>query len=62
MLNCFTLILSALRTLRLSLAWGIAALVCGLATGVHAQVPGATVKTDQVRAELLAHAPQGIQA
>ena len=62
MLNCFTLILSALRALRLSLAWGIAALACGLATGVHAQVPGATVKTDQVRAELLAHAPQGIQA
>lgn len=62
MLNCFTLILSALRALCLPWAWGIAALVCGLATGVHAQVTGATVKTDQVRAELLAHAPQGIQA
>ncbi len=62
MLNFFTLILSALRTLRLSWAWGIAALVCGLAPGVHAQMPSATVKTDQVRAELLAHAPQGLQA
>jgi thiol:disulfide interchange protein DsbD len=62
MLNFFTLILSAWRNLRLSLAWCIAALLCGLTTGAHAQVPGTTVKTEQVRAELLAHAPQGLQA
>jgi thiol:disulfide interchange protein DsbD len=28
----------------------------------HAQTPGSSVKTDQVMAELLAHAPQGVQA
>ncbi len=27
----------------------------------HAQTTGSTIKTDQVRAELLAHAPQGVQ-
>jgi thiol:disulfide interchange protein/DsbC/DsbD-like thiol-disulfide interchange protein len=35
-------------------------LTLGLAS--HAQTGGATVKTDQVRAELVAHAPQGVQA
>jgi len=28
----------------------------------HAQTPGSSVKTDQVMAELVAHAPQGVQA
>jgi thiol:disulfide interchange protein DsbD len=62
MLNPFSLFLSALRASRLSSACCIAALWCGLTAPVHAQVPGATFKTEQVRAELLAHAPQGIQA
>lgn len=35
-------------------------LTLGLAS--HAQTGSATVKTDQVRAELVAHAPQGVQA
>ncbi|MGV0961262.1 MAG: protein-disulfide reductase DsbD family protein [Limnohabitans sp.] len=42
----------------------LAALWLGLALcpAVHAQTVGTTLQTDQVRAELLAHAPQGIQA
>ena len=62
MLNTFTFLGSALRaTLRHS---ALAALWLGLwlSPTSHAQTRGATVKTDQVRAELLAHAPQGIQA
>jgi thiol:disulfide interchange protein DsbD len=62
MLNTFTFLGSALRaTLRHS---ALAALWLGLwlSPASHAQTRGATVKTDQVRAELLAHAPQGIQA
>ncbi len=38
------------------------ALLCLLPLNSQAQVLSATVKTDQVRADLLAHAPQGIQA
>jgi thiol:disulfide interchange protein/DsbC/DsbD-like thiol-disulfide interchange protein len=62
MLNTITPWGSALRTMRRHTA--LAALWLGLALcpAVHAQTVGATIKTDQVRAELLAHAPQGIQA
>ncbi len=43
--------------------WGMVLLGCWLSASVFAQsfLAGAVVKTDQVRAELLAHAPQGVQ-
>ncbi len=53
------LFLSALRRAAL---WSAAVLLACLCTAGHAQRMGATVKTEQVRAELLAHAPQGLQA
>lgn len=49
-----------MSTLFIRFALTIWLLTLGL-TG-HAQTGGTTVKTDQVRAELLAHAPQGVQA
>jgi thiol:disulfide interchange protein DsbD len=62
MLNLLKFFLSAVRSSRSSSAWCMAALWCGLASSVHAQVLGTMIKTEQVRAQLLAHAPQGIQA
>ena len=43
--------------------WGMVLLGCWLSASVVAQglLGGPVVKTDQVRAELLAHAPQGVQ-
>ncbi|PUE25486.1 protein-disulfide reductase [Limnohabitans sp. Jir72] len=57
------LFLTALRRTctRTGAAFAVA-LLCLVPLAIQAQVLGATVKTDQVRAELLAHAPQGIQA
>ena len=62
MLNLLKFFLSAVRTFRPSSAWCMAALLFGLTSSVHAQVLSTTVRTEQVRAQLLAHAPQGIQA
>ena len=42
--------------------FALTALLLTLGLTSHAQIGGATVKTDQVRAELMAHAPQGVQA
>ena len=57
------LFLSALqRTGTRSVAVCAIAFTCLFSATSQAQVLGTTVKTDQVRAELLAHAPQGIQA
>ena len=51
----------ARRTLRAGARAAVLALLAALLTGAPAQAaPGAVVKTDQVRAELLAHAPQGV--
>jgi thiol:disulfide interchange protein/DsbC/DsbD-like thiol-disulfide interchange protein len=48
---------------RTSRWWGMILMGCLLSASVFAQsfLTGAVVKTDQVRAELLAHAPQGVQ-
>ena len=57
------LFLSALRRIGThSGAVCAVAFACLMGATSQAQVVGATVKTDQVRAELLAHAPQGVQA
>ena len=44
--------------------WIVALLTAASSLAAHAQtaVPGAVVKTDEVRAELVAHAPQGVSA
>ncbi|WP_108285271.1 thioredoxin family protein [Limnohabitans sp. T6-20] len=42
--------------------FALTALLLTLGLTSHAQIGGATVKTEQVRAELMAHAPQGVQA
>lgn len=62
MLNTFTFLGSALRATLLHVALAALWLGLWLSPTSHAQTRDATVKTDQVRAELLAHAPQGIQA
>ncbi len=62
LMNLLKFFLSAVRTSRPSSAWCMAALLFGPTSSVHAQVLSTTVKTEQVRAQLLAHAPQGIQA
>ncbi len=47
--------------LNLLLRFALTTLLLTLGITSHAQTPGSTVKTDQVVAELMAHAPQGVQ-